>query len=213
MLNRARAAVLIVAAISLAACGNIHPGDAAVVDGHSISMEKFDKTARVFCLDALAGSTGATKPDNAAVRRGTVVRMVSLVVARDLADEEGVVPKPSDYEVSPERKAQLPKQLPGVDVDDATAVLEDVQELSLIAVALAAKATGAVPTEENLGQFNEAGMAAIQAAFNDHDVKFAPRFGLSPSLKDLGPTGSLSVANVDFEAPTGDELPAVLHCS
>src|SRR5215212_4662651 len=98
-MTRARAAVLIVAALTLAACGNIHPGAAAVVDDQTISMRTLNKTARAYCTLSLAGSQqqGATSPDNAEVRRQAVTTLVSLAVGRKLAKEHGITVRPSQY--------------------------------------------------------------------------------------------------------------------
>ncbi len=216
MLTRARLAVLAFATLSLAACGNIHPGDAAVVDGHAISMSKFDKTARIYCELTLiaANEQGVTSVPNADIRRQTISDLVTIRVARDLAEDEGITIDKQAYELSGDQLKQIASEFPkGDDAETVEFAIENSQEIAAIATALAEKATGTVATQDNATQMAEAGQAAIVAAFKDHDVKFAPRFGLSGSMKDLGPTGSLSVSNIDFEAPTDDELPAAQRCA
>ncbi len=89
--------------------------------------------------------------------------------------------------------------------------IEESQEIVAIAIALGEQSTGVARSGENESQLAAEGQAAIQAAFKDHDVKFAPRFGLSGDLKELGPTGSLSVAAV--AAGTEDELPLAQRCA
>ncbi len=216
MLTRARLAVLVLATLSLAACGNIHPGDAAVVDGHAISMSKFDKTARVYCELTLltAKQQGVSSVPNADIRRQTISDLVTIYIARDVAKDQGIAPDKRSYELTSAQLKQIGSEFPkGDDAETVEYAIENSQEIAAIATALAEKVTGTVATEANASQLAEAGLAAIVAAFKDHDVKFAPRFGLSDSLKDLGPTGSLSVANVDFEAPTDDELPTAQRCA
>lgn len=216
MLTRARAAVLIVAALTLASCGSIHPGDAAVVDGHSISMKKFDKTARIYCKLTLisAKEQGVTSVSNSDVRRQTISDLVTIHVARDLAEDEGITVDKRSYELTPDQVKEIGKAFPkGDDAEHVEFAIENSQEISAIAIALAEKSMGVTRTDENVGQLAEEGQGAILAAFKDHDVEFSPRFGLNGSLKEIGPTGSLSVTDVDFEAPTEDELPADQRCA
>lgn len=214
MLNRARAAVLIVAALTLASCGSIHPGDAAVVDGHSISMSKFDKTARIYCKLTLlsAKEQGVMSVPNSDVRRQTISDLVTIHVARDLAEEERVTVDKQLYELSPDQVKELATAFPeGDDAEHVEFAIENSQEIAAIAVALAEKSTGETATDENSSQLAEVGRTAIIGAFKDHDVQFAPRFGLSSSLKEIGPTGSLSVPQT--EGPAEDELPADQRCA
>lgn len=216
MLTRARVVVLAFAALTLAACGSIHPGDAAVVDGQAISMAKFDRSARLLCDVSLreAASQGQSSLPNEQVRRQAIVNLVTVMVARDLAKQKGVTPDKALYELPPSQVASIVKAYP--DDEDAKAVesiYEDFNETIEIAIGLGEQSTGLTRTDENQEQLITEGQAAIQKAFKDHDVKFAPRFGLSGSLKDLGPSGSISVPEVDFDAPTDKELPSAQRCA
>src|SRR5687768_10412802 len=114
MLTRARAAVLLVAALTLASCGGIHPGDAAIVDGHSISMAKFDKTARVYCKLTLlsAKEQGVMSVPNSDVRRQTISDLVTILVARDLAKEEGITVDKKLYELTPDQVKEVGTAFP-----------------------------------------------------------------------------------------------------
>ena len=113
MLTRSRAAVLVLAGLTLAACGNVHPGAAAVVDGKTISMKSLDQAAKALCTLALAGPQAPQAIPNADVRRQAVSTLVSLVVARKIAREEGITPKPSAYELTRAQEDQVAKKLPG----------------------------------------------------------------------------------------------------
>jgi hypothetical protein len=216
MLTRSRAAVLAVAALTLAACGNVHPGDAAVVDGRSISMQQLDDTTEVYCLDHLgqSSSQGAGEPvSNLDLRRAAAVGLVSIQVARRLAAEEDITVEPSAYEVPDGDRSNVAKAFPGVDVDTAIQVIEDSRENAAIAVALAAKLTGQQQTDENAAQLAQAGQAAIMESFRSHDVTFAPRLGLSPAGTTRAGTGTLSVSPVDVEVPAAADLPDTQRCS
>ena len=197
MWTRMRAAALIVAALTLASCGSIHPGDAAVVDGHSISMTKFDKTARIYCKLTLlsAQEQGVTSVPNSDVRRQTISDLVTIHVARDLAKEEGI---------TVDKKLVRALGRPGQGGRHGVPQGRRCRECRVRDRELAGDrrdrgcSRGEVdgcrpPPTRTSGQLAEEGRAAIIAAFKDHDVKFAPRFGLSSSLKEIGPTGSLSV--------------------
>jgi hypothetical protein len=215
MLTRARAAVVVLAGLALAACGNVHPGAAAVVDGQTISMKTLDRTAQAYCELTLksAEGQGATVPPSSDIRRQAVTSLVSLVVARGLAEEQGVTPKPSSYELSSSQKKNVAAAFPQSDLEQIYQAIEDNQELSLIAVALGEKATGVKRTAENEAQLAEAGQAQITKAYADNDVSFAPRFGLSGSSKAVADTGSLSVAPADLGADKPDKLPADQRCA
>src|SRR5689334_10048238 len=163
MLTRARAAVLVLAGLTLAACGNVHPGAAAVVDDQTISMKTLDKTAEAYCTLTLASakSQGATVPGNADVRRQTVTTLVSLVVARKLAKQEDVTPRPAEYELTTQQEDQISKAFPDDNADELKKLIEKGQELSAISVALGEKSTGQARTADNVSQLAEAGQAEI----------------------------------------------------
>lgn len=215
MLTRTRGVVLVVAALSLAACSSVHPGSAAVVDGTSISMDTLDRTATAYCTltaDA-ARAQGISTVSNAEVRRQAIVGLVSLRVARDLAASEDLSVEPSAYELTSSQRDQLATAFPGSDLGDLTTAIQDSQEVSAIAVALAEKDANQQATSENEAQFAELGQSAIVAGFADRDVSFAPRFGLDTSGKQRAATGSISVTPPDVDAPVDEELPAALRCS
>lgn len=177
-------------------------------------MTKFDKTARIYCKLTLisAKEQGVTSVPNSDVRRQTISDLVTIYVARDLAKEEGVTVDKKLYELSADQVKEVGTAFPkGDDAEYVEFALENSQEIAAIAVALAEKSTGVTATNENSNQLAQEGRAAITAAFKDHDVTFAPRFGLSSSLKEIGPTGSLSVPEADGLAE--GELPADQRCA
>jgi len=217
MWTRARAVALGATALTLAACGgNIHPGDAAVVDDRSISMATFDKTARIYCELTLlsAQEQGVPSVPNAEVRRQAISDLVTVIVARDVAKLKGVTPGKQTYELSASQLKEIGAAFPkGDDAETVESVIEDSQEIVAIAIALGEQSTGTVRSAENEAVLMSEGQAVIQKTFKDREVRFAPRFGLSGTRKDLGPTGSLSVAEITFDAPTDDELPTAQRCA
>lgn len=217
MLTRSRAAVLVLVGLTLAACGTIHPGSAAVVDGESISMRTLNRTATAYCtLNAAVAQqqSGAGAPvSNSQIRRQAVVGLVSVVVARKLAAKEDLTIKPSAYELTSAQRAELAERFPDEDTDQLGQAIEDSQEVSAIAVALAARQTGEQPSAANESQLAELGQSTILAAFPRNDVSFAPRFGLDRSGQLKADTGSVSVAAVDLDAPADEGLPAAQRCA
>lgn len=217
MLTRARAVVLAAAGLCLAACGNVHPGSAAVVDGTTISMKTLDRTAQAYCeltLNAAQQQGAAAQPiSNTDIRRQAVVALATSVVAEDLAEREDLRVRPSSWAVTDTMRAELAKAFPDADVDELAKAIEEDQKVSVIAIALAAKRTGQAPTEANQQQLLQIGRDEITQAFADEDVKFAPRFGLSPTGQVRSDTGSISVAPVDLEATPAEELPDTQRCS
>ncbi|MDX6233769.1 MAG: hypothetical protein QOH68_2841 [Nocardioidaceae bacterium] len=212
-MTRARAAVLVLAGLTLAACGNVHPGAAAVVDDQTISMKSLDKSAKALCTLASANPQRTATISNADIRRQALSTLVSLVVARKLADEEGITPKPADYELTNDQEGQVAKAFPKEkNLGEINKLIEQSQELSAISLALGQKVTGQAPTAETADQIGAAGQAEITKAFKDNDVEFAPRFGLSnTSAKVITSTGSLSVTKAAEAKP--DQLPAAQRCS
>lgn len=215
MLTRSRGVVLALVGLSLAACSTVHPGSAAVVEGTSISMKTFDRTAEAYCTltASAARQEGITSVSNSEVRRQAIVGLVSLVVARDLAKSERLAVPASSYRLTTQQRDQLKTSFPDADTDELAKVIEDSQEVSAIAVALAEKQTKQQATAQNEEQFAQLGQRAIVAAFKDSDVSFAPRFGLDSAAEERAATGSVSVSPVDLEAPVDEELPRALRCS
>ncbi|MCD9196904.1 hypothetical protein [Aeromicrobium wangtongii] len=215
MVTRTRGVVLALAGLSLAACGNIHPGAAAVVDGKTISMQTLDKTADAYCAITAnaARQQGVTTVSNSDVRRQAVVGLVSLVVARDLAESEGITIPKASYQLTAEERDQIEAVFPDADTDEIAKVIEDNQEVSAISIALAEKNTNQQATAQNQEQFAELGQQEILKAFGANDVSFAPRFGLDAKAQERAETGSLSVTAVDLDAPVDEELPRSLRCA
>lgn len=214
MWTRARAVTLVLAGLTLAACGNIHPGDAAVVDGRSISMKSLDNAAKVYCKLTLlsAQQQGAATPGNADIRREAISGMVMVAVARKVAATDGVALKPQTYELTGAQREQIAKEFPS-NTDDVVTVIEDSRETSEISIALAVKSTGTIRSTDNESQLAQMGQKQIVKVFPKYHVHFAPRFGLNNKLKNVSSTGSLSVADRQLSQSADSELPGAQRCT
>lgn len=210
-MNPLRLCVLAATGLLLSACGSISPGAAAMVDGRAISMSTLDDTARVYCevtVQAAEQQQGVTAIDNADIRRQAVTDLVLAEVAADIAEERGLK--------TPEATTSDPEQLVEVfGAERAPAIAERLgkaQDLYNLFAVIGGDETATAVTDENTAQLADAGRSIVAASFADHDVMFAPRLGLADSGESNDSIGSLSVAPIDFEAPTPDELPGPLAC-
>lgn len=213
MWTRVRAAALGVAGLTLAGCGAIHPGDAAVVDGRSISMKSFARTAKIYCTLTVrsAAQQGIKDISNADVRRQAIGDMVTVIVARKIAALQGVTPKPQQYELTTEQRRQISKVFP-TDSEAVATAIQDSQESAAIAVALGAASTGETRSSANESKLAQIGQVAIVKAFPGHHVRFAPMFGMNDSLKQMSSTGSMSVSDGNLDQPADNELPTAQRC-
>ena len=144
MRTRARALPSSPAGLMLAACGNIHPGAAAVVDGRSISMKSLrqDRQGVLPLRSGCGEEQGAAAPSNVEVRRQAISGIVTAAVARKLAAEKGLTPKPQTYQLTGAQHDQIAKQFPTRTRGDVITTIEDAQEMSEISISLGEQSTG-----------------------------------------------------------------------
>lgn len=192
-----RAARLAPAALLLAACTQVHPGAAAVVDGQRIGFDDVDATARAYCeLTSLQGAT----PDPVALRQQALADRVTLDVARDLAEERDVVVPRSAWIVPVADRQALAEALPDADTQ---AVIEAAELNGRLYATL--EALGAPAGSPEVAR--EQGREIVADELATRDVEVDPRLGLDETLQVAGPTGALSVqaGDVDRPAVTGCE--------
>lgn len=192
-----RAALLAPAALVLAACTQVHPGAAAVVDGERIGFDDVDSTARAYCeLTTLQGAT----PDPVTLRQQALADRVTLDVARALAEQRDVVVPRSAWIVPlPDREA-LAEAIPDADTE---AVIEAAELNGRLYATL--EALGAPAGSPEVAR--EQGRALVDEELATRDVQVDPRLGLDETLQLAGPAGALSVQvdDVDRPAVTGCE--------
>lgn len=208
---KVRVLVATTAAMLLAGCGSVHPGAAAVVGDTTISMDRADATAKVYCRLALLSTQAGTPISNADVRRQAVTDLVFGVVARRMATKQKLTPNPSAYEVSPAQRKEIAKSFPAGQVDDVVDAVIDSQRTYAIAQLLGEKKVTDPDAEAT--QLQEVGLKQIQAEVARSDVRFDPRFGIGRNGQQKAATGSLSVP---VRVPsTSDQkgLPATQRCS
>ncbi|MFS0884180.1 hypothetical protein [Aeromicrobium sp. 179-A 4D2 NHS] len=210
-MSKTRLVVLGLAALALSACGPVHPGAAAVVDGSRIAMSDVDDVAAVYCAASLSGGTAEGQNqagiDTIGLRRQAIADLLAGEVADSIAQERDydiTVPK-----VSGQDRAQL-EEMFGDDLDGALALIERNQRTSAIVVEMAREQNPDVTDEQQLLQ---AGQQLLGQAVNDRDITVDPRFGLDETLQQIGDTGSLSVPAVSLEGTAVEDRPEALQCT
>ena len=197
------------AALLLAGCGSVHPGAAAVIDGTTISMSRADDVATVYCKLSLLSAPEAAPIPNADVRRQAVTDLAVGIVADDMAEEAGLDPNPSSYEISRSQRNELAQTFEGSELDDVVATINESQRAFAIAELLGAEENDDPDAEPQ--QLQEQGLQLIQAELQRRELEFDPRFGIGDDLRQVANTGSLSVP---VEASTDPkELPATQQCA
>lgn len=207
---------LVVSALLLSGCSaSMSPGAAAVVDGTTISMKEADRTAKVYCQVALFSSAqaGGSTVQNADVRRQAVSELVNGVVAREVAEREGLRIPRSAYVFTNEQRDQVAQALPDVDVDEAVRVLEAGQRTYAIAERLGETATGEKVTDANATDIQDTGRSVLAEALKRADVSIDPRFGLGDDGSQVAASGSLSVASTVLGEDQSLTEPATQRCS
>ncbi len=193
----------------LSSCGALTPGAAATVDGSTISMSTLDDSARVYCEVTAVQSQqqGVQAIDNAAIRRQAATDLVLERVATDLAEQRGIT-VPVGTPPDPDELSQVF----GDRADEVGEVLTEAQGLFELLTLIGADETSTEVTEENSSQLADAGRTVALESFDEFDVEFSPRLGLSDDGQAAPEIGSLSVTATP-ETPAVDDLPEALRCS
>lgn len=203
------------AGLGLAACGSVHPGSAAVVDGQSVSFDTVNNAAKAYCKITVQTSQqqGAQAMDYADLRRQAITDYVLNVVARHLEKDQNLSIKTSSYEISDDEKEQIDKVFKGQNLKEIIAALERSRQTLAIATALGEEKTGTKSSDETGQQLANVGHEEIIKAYKSSDVSFDPRFALSDSAQQIAKTGSLSVSAVKESDQDPQNLPTFQRCS
>lgn len=193
----------------LAGCGSVHPGAAAVVGDTTISMERADEVASVYCKLSVLSAAEGTPIDNADVRRQAVTDLVVGVVAQEMAEDANIEVNPSSYEITPTQRQEIAQSFPDGDLDLVVQAINESQHTFAIAEQLGAQSIDDPDAEAE--QLRDRGVRLIQAELARRDVRFDPRFGIKSDGTQKAATGSLSVP-VDAESDQ-EGLPATQQCS
>lgn len=208
MALKSRILGLVVAAGLLSACGTVHPGAAAVVNGERITMQEADSLAPVFCQVQVAGQQGTAVFDNAQVRREALSSLIFIELAEQIADERDLTVKVPDEEnpqLAAFREILAPEYHASFD-----SFIEQNLRFGAIAIALGASLAPDVKDENSL---LELGMAEMSKVLSETEIEIDPRFGLSPEGQAIADSGSLSVLSMNLEGSTPETRAAATLCS
>lgn len=213
-----RIAVAGFAVFAMAACSNIHPGSAAVVDGESISMSRADDAATAYCQLSLATAAqqGVTDVPSVAARRQAITDLIMSVVAKNVAKDRNVAVDPASYALTEKQNRQIAAAFPRADDKQIVDAIERSQHTYAITVALGEAVSGrkvtAKSTEAEQSAIQTAGQDVITEAYKKSDISIDPRFGLDDLTKQVAQTGSLSIPQSD-KAVNPATLPPSQRCS
>lgn len=221
----ARLAGLAAAGLVLSACGQVHPGAAAVVGGTRIPMDEVDTLSVAFCRATVANSISQSQPvvpaEGIDSRRTVVGLLLQLEIARQAAESLGVTAEPSTY-VADEQSFQPLLDAVGEEyADDVARLFRVTGETGALQVAIGAHQLGEDVADVDPQQAQQGGEEYMAEFGADVDIEIDPRFALAPDGQVLAETGSLSVpVSEEAVTPSGPadfalrlgELPAALVC-
>jgi hypothetical protein len=189
------------AAAVLAACGDMHPGAAVVIDDGDFraSMEEVDDLTAALCEanPLLAEAQGQPPQSTAGVdaRQYVTTLLIESYLTPLAAESADAEEPPSDeIEVSPDDLREITDQMDEDNVDEFLRLFEMANAVSGWWRSIGAQQPGATTANvEQLGQqyvYNLAG---------DYDIDIDPRLGLDgdnlePQDEDVARSGSMSVA-------------------
>jgi len=197
--------IALAAALLLTACGQVHPGAAAVVDGTRISLDEVDSLSEAYCRANLAIAEAQGQPvtpeRGVESRRRVLGGMLQLEIARRAADSLGVEVEASSYAVDEAEFAELLDAVGDEHADDVVTLVRMNAETNALLLAIGAHELGQDASEVDPEQAGPAGQELVSEFGRDLEIDIDPRLGLSPDGAVLPETGSLSVA-VSEEAKT-----------
>ena len=193
--SRRRLAALggaLVLPLVLAACGEgVAPGQAAEVDGESISVEEVDRLARVIC--ATQGEQGGTSSPTAGVRALALSVMLNIRAGEGVgdlgsADRQQVAQRTQGAQQARQLVAEEDREL-------FDQVVRDQARAQLVLADVAADELRAEGGDPNDQEALLTKVTQLQADwYSDAGVEVAPRFGTLRDGQLFAGDGSLSVA-------------------
>ncbi|KQY60190.1 hypothetical protein ASD11_12010 [Aeromicrobium sp. Root495] len=205
------------AALLLTGCQAQPPGAAAVVDGHTISMERADDAAEVYCRLTLvtAQQQGVSTVSNSEVRRQAVSDLVLARVADRLARERDIDVPTSAYTLNAEQRANVARTVSSLPARTAVDVVESSQRTFVIATLIGEQLQGKeLDVTKGTDDLQSAGLEELLAELKQEKVRYDPRFGLTRAGQPRSTTtGSLSVSEEPLADGAQGDLPSTQRCA
>ena len=210
-----RGAVAAAAGLLLTACGQVHPGAAAVVGDTRISLDQVDSLSEAYCRATIAIAASQEQPveprQGVESRRTVLSALLQLEIARATADSLGVEVPPSSYAVAEQEYQGLLDVVDDEYDDEVTELLSVNAETRALVVAIGAHELGqdvAEIDQQQLEQVAQQGQQVVSEFAADVDIDVDPRLGLGSDGQILTQTGSLSVPVSDEAVPPQDAAAA-----
>jgi hypothetical protein len=189
-----------VAAAVLAACGNMHPGAAVVInDGdYRVSMDEVDDLTSALCDASRLSAETSGQPRQTSEGIDARQYVTGLLIQSYLTQQAGdatdaAEPAADDIAVSPDDYTEITDEMDEDQVDDFMQVLELSKELTAwqtsIGQTLPAASQGANPAQ--------VGQKYVIDSADEYDIDVDPRLGIDGDdlvAQDVPRSGSLSVA-------------------
>lgn len=214
---RMRVLAAVSAAFVLVGCGGAgQPGAAVVVDDTAISTGAVDEATDVICALTLEQQPDAAVRISQA-RTQAAVELALGLIARDVAEEEGIEVSRSDVEVGQEQRRQLADRFPDLDVDAVVRIIESGTRVREVAEVLGARELGEEVTQQNLQEVRQAGRLVLLQELGTRDATFSPRYEIGDLSDLVDQPGHLAVAT-DAGSEQDDpqqaaDVPATQTCS
>lgn len=211
--------VVATAALGLAACGGIHPGDAVVVGPDKITMKSVDETTKALCAYTKIPVTGQqpAQPTAGNAARREVAQWKTLnAVSKRVAKKLSVSVPQSQYSVPAAQVTTLSKGLSTTNADRVVGYVQTRQHALLLLSAIGSKTAGTAPTADPSTDqtAQQAGLKVVLAQIKKDGISVDPRIGLDFSGKTAPTaTGSLSVARSAGSKATAADLTGTQRCS
>jgi hypothetical protein len=212
------------AALALTGCG-MHPGDAAVVGGDTISGAQVDDAAAALCSANITGAKAQGQPAPDLATRGARQAAVQLLIDTDLSQQfgkaRGVTPDQAQVSSALAQNRQTLTLLPENRKADFEKILRGYAEGQLILIAIGKQELGD-PSASDQKALAAGTQARDKWAKGNVDVEVDPRYGEWSGGSLHTATGSLSVpvseravsgANMDPDAGWVAGLPSSQKCS
>jgi hypothetical protein len=188
------------AAAVLAACGNMHPGAAVVIDDgdYRVSMNELDDLTSAMCeaTQVAAESSGQPRQTTEGIdaRQYVTGLLIQSYLTQRAADETGAAePAPDDIAVSPDDFTDITDQMDEDQVSDFMHLLELSKGLAAWQTSIGQSLSTASPGTNPA----QAGQKYVLDSADQYDIDVDPRLGIDGDdllAPDIPRSGSMSVA-------------------
>jgi hypothetical protein len=197
----------VAALLLLTGCDQLSPGTASMVNGTRITKDQVEAVADAQCVaaDLAAKGGGSAATAMSRVHQQSLFLLIDAELSKQYAEAEGL--KPSEgladafFSQFKNSLASLPKK-PRTVLED---LFKDWADSRALLVQAGSDATGQQPSQDNLEQLLNAGLAARAKWMQTADVETDPRYAPGEDGLPGGGDSSVSQPGSDFAKDAGAE--------